>query len=190
MEYVRSEGYPVPAVEEITEDGAALVMERIDGASMIDVMKRWPWPFRAQATVLARLHRQLHVIGAPDWVRTAPGSEGDALLHLDLHPLNVMISPRGPVVIDWPNVARGQPATDVAITWVLLNSGRIPAPALIDAILGRFRSMYTRTFLSHFDLEPVRRELQAVVDYKVRDENMSADECRAMRQLAASERPS
>ncbi len=126
MEYVRSQGYPVPEIHEITEDGAALVMERIDGASMIDVMKRRPWPFREQAAVLADLHQRLHAIEAPDWLPAAPGTDGDALLHLDLHPLNVIIAGHGPVVIDWPNAVRGQPATDVAITWVLLHSGSDP----------------------------------------------------------------
>ncbi len=46
--------------------------------------------------------------------------------------------------------------------------------------------MFTRAFLSHFDLDPVRRQLQAVVDYKVQDPHMSTAECRAMRQLAES----
>ena len=39
---------------------------------------------------------------APDWLPGMPDG-GDRLLHLDLHPLNVIMSPNGPVVIDWPN---------------------------------------------------------------------------------------
>ena len=186
MEYVRSRGYPVPAIDEVVEDGAALVMERIHGASMIDVLKRKPWSMRAQAKVLAQLHQRLHDIEAPDWIRAAPGTEGDALVHLDLHPLNVMIAGRGPVVIDWPNAARGQPATDVAITWVLLHSGSIPASGPLNAVLGRLRSTFVRAFIANFDLDPVRRQLQAVVDYKIRDPHMSTFECQAMRQLAES----
>jgi tRNA A-37 threonylcarbamoyl transferase component Bud32 len=35
MDYARRHGYPVPAVEEISADGTDLVMERIDGPSMV-----------------------------------------------------------------------------------------------------------------------------------------------------------
>ena len=40
MEYLRGHGYPVPAVEEISDDGTDLVMERIDGPSMVDYMSQ------------------------------------------------------------------------------------------------------------------------------------------------------
>jgi aminoglycoside phosphotransferase (APT) family kinase protein len=41
------------------------------------------------------------------------------LVHLDLHPLNVLCTRRGPVVIDWPAAARGAPGVDVALTWAV-----------------------------------------------------------------------
>jgi len=63
MEYARSHGYPVPAVEEVGEDGSELVMERIYGSSMVDFMSKRPWTIRHQGAVLADLHRRLHKIG-------------------------------------------------------------------------------------------------------------------------------
>jgi aminoglycoside phosphotransferase (APT) family kinase protein len=45
--------------------------------------------------------------------------EGEWLLHLDLHSDNVLLSRRGPVVIDWTNARAGDPALDVALTWVI-----------------------------------------------------------------------
>src|SRR6478672_1831381 len=48
--------------------------------------------------------------------------------HLDLHPLNVIMSPNGPVVIDWPNARRGDPILDVAVTYALIACGHIPLP--------------------------------------------------------------
>ncbi len=48
---------------------------------------------------------------------------GDRLLHLDLHPGNVILGPSGPVVIDWTNAPVGDPAVDAALTWVILRSG-------------------------------------------------------------------
>ena len=98
---VRSQGYPVPAVEEVSDDGVDMVMERIDGADMVATMSERPWTIRQQGRVLADLHHRLHELTAPDWLHDAAVGRGDRLLHLDLHPLNVMMSPQGPVVIDW-----------------------------------------------------------------------------------------
>jgi tRNA A-37 threonylcarbamoyl transferase component Bud32 len=184
MEYVRSEGYPVPVVDEVTEGGTALVMERIPGPSMMQTMARRPWQEGSQARTLAELHTRLHEIEAPDWLGAAPGPAGDALLHLDLHPLNVIIAERGAVVIDWPNARRGDPAADVALTWVVLQSGAIPAPAPIAALLDRFRSRFVRHFVDRFDRDAISRMVPAMVDYKVQDPNMSEAERQAMRRLA------
>ena len=61
------------------------------------------------ARSLAELHHRLHEIPF----------EGERLLHLDFHPDNVLLSQRGPVVIDWTNARAGDPAFDVAMTWVI-----------------------------------------------------------------------
>jgi aminoglycoside phosphotransferase (APT) family kinase protein len=184
MDYVRNRGYPVPFVDQIVEDGTALVMERIAGPSMVRAISSRPWRMGTLARVLAGLHWRLHEIDAPDWLKPAPGPPGTALLHLDLHPLNVMVGERGPVVIDWPNAARGDPAADVALTWVVLEAGAIPGPAPVAAVLGRFRSLFVRSFVAQFDREAICRQVPAMVDYKVQDPNMSAAECQVMRRLA------
>ena len=43
MEYARQHGYPVPAVDELSDDGTDLVMERLDGLSMVAVLDKQPW---------------------------------------------------------------------------------------------------------------------------------------------------
>ncbi len=126
MEYLRGHGYPVPAVDEVGDDGTDLVMERIDGTSMVDFMSRRPWAIRRQGALLATLHRRLHAIAPPDFLPPAPVGSGDCFLHMDLHPLNVMIGVKGPVVIDWPNAARGDARVDVVLAWVLMAAGEIP----------------------------------------------------------------
>jgi aminoglycoside phosphotransferase (APT) family kinase protein len=182
MEYLRGQGYPVPAVEEISDDGTDLVMERIDGPSMVDYMSRRPWAIRGQGKVLATLHRQLHEIAAPDFLPAAPVGAGDRFLHMDLHPLNVMIGAKGPVVIDWPNAARGDPLVDLGLAWVLMAAGEIPSNPVIGAILGRGRAALINGFLANVDSDrgALERKLRDVVGYKVRDPNMSASEQRAM----------
>jgi aminoglycoside phosphotransferase (APT) family kinase protein len=186
MEYVRGCGYPVPAVEEISEDGTDLVMERIVGPSMLDAASDQPWTIRRQGAVLAALHQQLHEIPAPDFLPPSPVGQGDCIVHLDLHPLNVMISAHGPVVIDWPNAARGDGAVDVGVAWLLIAAGEIPAKGLEASILGFGRSILLRKFLSSFDLVPVKSQLRDVMDWKVRAANIRPDEQQAMLRLVNS----
>jgi aminoglycoside phosphotransferase (APT) family kinase protein len=185
MTFVRAQGYPVPEVHELSDDGLDLVMERIDGPEMVSVLGSRPYTLRRNAAVLARLHHQLHEITAPEWIPASPCGAGDRLIHFDLHPLNVLLAKRGPVVIDWPNARRGNPATDVALTWVLLAAGDIPQGGVMAKIIGRFRSLFVHSFLTHFDLEPVRAELRATVEWKVHDPNMGEHEIARMRELAA-----
>lgn len=180
MDYARSHGYPVPAVAEISDDETELVMERLDGPSMIDVIGRRPWTVARQARLLSDLHRRLHNLPSPEWLPAAQVGAGDRLLHLDLHPLNVLITARGPVVIDWSTAARGDPITDVAMTWVLMAAGEIPGTPIRAALIGRVRSRLVNRFLADFESEPLRRRLREVVEWKVQDENMTARERHAM----------
>ena len=176
MEYVRSEGYPVPAVEEVSSDGSELVMERIEGTDMGRTMTKRPWTIPRQGRALADLHRRLHELSAPDWLRDSPVGRGDRMLHLDLHPLNVMVGPRGPVVIDWVNACRGDPAVDVALAWVLMVAGEVRTGRLVGMIEGRARVVLVKSFLSSFDLDVVKKSLSDVVAWKISDPHMSVSE--------------
>ena len=182
MEYLHRHGYPVPAVEEVGEDGSELVMERIDGLSMGDYLRKRPWMIHRQGAVLADLHRRLHEIPPPDTLRAAPVGQGECFLHMDLHPLNVIVSAKGPVVIDWPNAARGDPLVDVGLAWVLMTAGEVPTSRVIGAVLGRARALLVKGFLDNveLDLDQLKNKLREVVGYKVRDPNMSESEQRAM----------
>lgn len=110
MDHARRHGFPVPRVHEVRPD--ALVLERIAGRSMGSHLRRHPWFAARHVRTLADLHPRLHAIPY----------EGAWLLHLDLHPENILISPRGPVVIDWTNARAGEPARDVALTWLILET--------------------------------------------------------------------
>ena len=184
MDYARQHGYPVPAVHELSDDGTDLVMERIDGPSMVTVLGRRPWTLRRQGAVLADLHERLHEIPAPHWLTDAPCGHGDRLVHLDLHPLNVLLARTGPVVIDWPNAVRGDGNTDVALTWVLIAGGGIPGGGLKAALMGKGRAVLSGSFLKRFDLPAVKAQLSDVVAWKSTDPHMSAVEQAAMRSLA------
>jgi aminoglycoside phosphotransferase (APT) family kinase protein len=184
MEYLRARGYPVPAVDEVSDDGADLVMERIEGVSMVEELGRAPWTVLRQARVLGELHRDLHDLVAPDFLAPAPIARGDRVLHLDLHPLNVIVGPKGPVVIDWARACAGDPDVDVAVAWALMSAGTIPAGGAKAKLLGLGRSLLVNGFLSHFDRRQVGRRLRAVVEWKATDPNMTEQEVQAMWRLA------
>jgi tRNA A-37 threonylcarbamoyl transferase component Bud32 len=152
MAHARSYGYPVPAVHEVRSD--SLVLERVDGPTMFraDGLERRP-------AELAALHRRLHEIPF----------EGATLLHRDLHPQNVILSPAGPVVVDWTNAGAGQPAFDVALAWVILIGTGLP-------IAERF----ARDFVSHF--QGWKTALPEALTYRLADPN-ATDEERARLQL-------
>jgi aminoglycoside phosphotransferase (APT) family kinase protein len=183
MEYVRARGFPVPAVNEVSDDGLNLVMQRINRLNMVDTLTKRPWAVRQYGRLLADLHRALHRLVSPAWLPPAAIGEGERIIHLDLHPLNVIMSPAGPVVIDWTNARRGDPAVDVALTWVLLESGSVTTSRGLAPVLGRARRLLTDSFLSSVHLDDARLSLRSVVEGKVQDPNMSAEEQAAMWRL-------
>jgi aminoglycoside phosphotransferase (APT) family kinase protein len=186
MEFVRSHGYPVPEVFEVSDDGSDLVMERIDGPTMVDAAAARPWNLRRFGSQLAELHQALHRMPAPAWVADAPCGRGDRLLHMDLHPLNVLMAGGGPVVIDWTGAVRGNPAVDVAITWALIASGEVPTGRAKAAVIGIGRKLLLNEFLKRVADEDCRTILGEVVEWKCGDSNMSTTEIERMRALVRS----
>jgi tRNA A-37 threonylcarbamoyl transferase component Bud32 len=184
---VREHGFPAPKVYEVSDDETELVMERVDGPSMLDVLGARPWTIRRMAFVLGTLHNSLHKIPGPEWVRPSPIGEGAQLIHLDLHPGNVLISAVGPVVIDWANVARGNGNTDAALSWLLMSAGTVEASSAKSALLELGRSRMIKAFLKRFDRAEVARQLPSVVAWKLTDPHMSEVEQEAMRSLLAKE---
>ena len=113
MRYLAGLGYPVPAVHEAT--GRDMVLERLDGPTMAQALFAAELGLEEAAAHLADLLSRLHDL--PPW----PGAPaGSALVHLDLHPENVLMTARGPVVIDWCNVRPGEPDLDTGLTALIL----------------------------------------------------------------------
>lgn len=176
MSHLHEKGYPVPAVEDVSADGADLVMERVDGPSLVEAIGRAPWTVRRQARVLAELHQQLHELPPAQFLRPAPLGAGASVLHLDLHPLNVIIGRSGPRVIDWTGASVGDPDLDVALAWILMAAGEIPGHKVKAALLGWGRRLLVDGFLAPFDRDRIAGKLRSVVELKVQDPHMRAAE--------------
>ena len=171
MRYVRERGYPAPRVIDVS--GPDLILERIDGPTMLADLRRRPWRYRAHALTLARLHREPHRLAPPDFLR----GEGVAILHLDLHPANVMLAPRGPVVIDWANAGRGDAPLDVALTAVVLAGAPVGPP------LSWLRDWFVRAFLAEFAPTEWRVGVDRALAYRRADGNVSDKERQRLTKL-------
>jgi aminoglycoside phosphotransferase (APT) family kinase protein len=189
MQYVAEHGYPVPRIEEVRADGTEIVMERIEGPIMMDAMVRPPWKLGDHLRLLADLHDQLHKIPAPDWLPGMPdgGPDGrSVMLHLDLHPLNVIMSPTGPVVIDWPDARGGDPLVDVALSYALIACGQIPLPRPVAAAIDSVRTpLLNRFFAKRYAGPAFWHRVAEMAELKCFDENMAPREIVALRALAA-----
>jgi aminoglycoside phosphotransferase (APT) family kinase protein len=129
MAYVGGLGYPVPKVFEA--NGPDLVMERLDGPTMAQAMLAGTFAIGDGATMLARLLRRLHEL--PPW-DDAPA--GTSVVHLDLHPENVILTADGPMVIDWRNAGVAPADLDTAFTALILAQvaiGSLPHPLVTEA---------------------------------------------------------
>jgi hypothetical protein len=70
MTHARAHGVPVPEVFDVS--GYDIVMEHAVGPTMLDVLGKRPWTFRAQARLLARVHGTVHAVPALDWLPALP----------------------------------------------------------------------------------------------------------------------
>jgi aminoglycoside phosphotransferase (APT) family kinase protein len=161
MRLAREHLVPVPVVYEVRED--ALVMERIPGETLLARIGRRPWTLPAAAGVIADLHERLHAIPF----------EGGRLVHFDLHPDNVLIGPDGPVLIDWTNAHGGDPAGDVAMTWLIL-----------DTSAGLFGRWLAALFRGRVGAATIRRGLDGARAFRLADPNVTDAERALVRRAA------
>ncbi len=195
MTHVRAAGYPVPEVHRVGP--GELVLERIAGPTMLDDLGAHPWRVRGHARTLAGLHARLHAIVAPEALLPHPVA-GRSVLHLDLHPGNVICSPDGPVVIDWSNARRGASEVDVALTWILMGAMEVDEAPRAGSALARARArveralvpQIRRTLLSNFlQASGLRQEARAVLadvaEVRLTDRNVRPGEASAIRKLVA-----
>jgi aminoglycoside phosphotransferase (APT) family kinase protein len=135
MAYVREHGVPVPLVRSVNRTD--MVLERIHGPTMGEAMLAGRLALDEAAHQLADLHKRLHAVPS----RTADLAA--RVLHMDIHPYNVMMSDTGPVLIDWCNVRDGPPELDVAMTALIL-AEQVAAGAVESSVIRSFIAASSR----------------------------------------------
>lgn len=186
LHHVAEHGYPVPEVHELADEGRDLIMEKVAGPTMLQAIERRPWRVAAFGRLLAELHIGLHAIPAPDWLPAL--NEGQTLVHLDLHPMNVILAPDGPVVIDWTNAARGRPGHDSARAWALMATADAEVSGPLRLVLTRVRRRLVEAFVETVGRDEARDCLAYAVELTLLDPNISEAEKARMRALVVAER--
>lgn len=187
MRHLRAHGYPVPEVFDAGERD--LVMERLSGITMLDDLEAKPWHVHRHADTWAALHHQLAAVPVGD-LATA-GAETrfgppDAVIHLDFHPDNIMLTPDGPVVFDWTNGALGPPAADVASSWLISATSTVDGSRWMRAVVRLFRGRLVNRFVDRCGRAAAEALLPAVADYRLTDRNVRPEEADRVRALVAS----
>ena len=168
-------GAPAPAVHgsRTVEGRYGIVFDRLAGPTLLDALADRPWrAYRAGRRLAAvqagihdcdgagfpdqreRLRRAIDRGPLPDETRaevlTALDElpQGTACCHGDVHPGNVLLTPR-PVVVDWLDATRGHPLADVARTTLLVRVAGVapgvrglPSRLIRRALLAGYRRRY------------------------------------------------
>lgn len=170
-------GYRVPHVGEIVEvEGRpGIVYQRIDGEPMFSRILKQPYRLIGFSRQMADLHLEMHTrdaeglepvierlagkINAVEALDHATKQlifehlfslpQDTKLLHGDFHPLNIMLTPDGPVIIDWIDATLGHPLADVARTAILARFGVPPEEKIGHIMFQTMGRVYLRRYFRH-----------------------------------------
>jgi aminoglycoside phosphotransferase (APT) family kinase protein len=170
MRYLFKKGYPVPEVFDV--EGPDIVMAHLSGTTMLKTMARKPLQIAEMAKTLVRLQSRLNALAPPPFLDVKFG-EPSGIMHLDLHPDNIMMTNSGPVVIDFANIAAGPASADVAQSWIIMVTSTIPgsAPERYAGNIGR--NKFVKNFLKHSDVEFTNELFESVAEARKLDPNTS-----------------
>lgn len=172
-------GAPCPTIGELVEaDGRfGIVYERVDGPSLETLVRAQPWRIAPIARLLAETQVAVQGCAVPglparrerlaQQIRAAAPltpalraaalraldrlPDGDALCHGDLHLGNILLSRRGPLVIDWENAAHGHPMADVARALLLQRMGWVyPRGAAQRGMLRSVIALFVLCYLRRY----------------------------------------
>ena len=176
-EAARAVGAPVPrllGIEPIAGRPAS-VWERIEGTSMWEQIVQRPARSAALGRALADIQLDLFQLVPPvtlpsqrdrlvSKVRISAATVDPALAraldvlppragpprlcHGDLHPSNVILSPKGPVIVDWFDASCGDAVADVARTYLTLLGDGAAAPRHLPGSDGRMLALLTEAYLA------------------------------------------
>jgi aminoglycoside phosphotransferase (APT) family kinase protein len=156
-------GVPIPRLHAVGtwHDRPAMLIGWCPGRTLVEAFGANPARLPALAAEFGRVQARLHAAPVPpallaerrhwlDWQRSGAGALGERLravertppsiLHLDFHPLNVLVDGgRVSAVLDWTNVHAGDRRADLARTLTILRLSPLPdnLPQLVARLVLR-----------------------------------------------------
>ncbi|MFI8104803.1 phosphotransferase [Streptomyces sp. NPDC086023] len=183
MTYLAEHGYPVPAVWPGAAAGE-LVMERLSGPTMREALVAGTLSGEQAGGLLADLLLRLHAV--PPRVGADPAHR---IVHLDLHPENVFLTPDGPVVIDWATAQEGPPGLDTAMAALILAQAALTMPAAAEVARTVLPALVRRLGGTDGMLLPEARARRAANPTLTREETAALDEAVALTLAAGADAP-
>ena len=168
-------GVPAPRLHAVGtwHDRPAMLIGWCSGKMLVDAFAAHPSRLPALASEFGRVQARIHAAPVPplllnsgyhwlDWQRSGEGPLGDhlraaerippSLLHLDFHPLNVLVEAGGvSAVLDWTNVNAGDRRADLARTLTILRLSPLPdtiPPLVARLVLRLFEQNWRRGYRS------------------------------------------
>ncbi len=190
MRHLAAHGFPVPEV--FDADGGDLVMQRLDGRTMLTDLEHRPWRLGRHAELWAELHRRLAAVPVGDLVAQgvpARFGEPEAILHLDFHPDNIMLAPDGPVVFDWTNATIGPAAADVAQSWIVGATSTVDGGVIVGGITKLVRGRLMDRFVDACGRADAIAMIPRMAEYRLADRNVRPEEAERIHALVASLHP-
>lgn len=143
-------GLPVPRISAsgTWQHRPALLLEWMIGRLLVQELRARPWRVWQLGLVFGRMQAAIHAVSAPTalradalgWVEWAAPDAAlrhrlltateptNGLLHLDYHPMNVLVDGNQvTAVLDWANARAGDPRADLARTASILTFGPMPS---------------------------------------------------------------
>jgi thiamine kinase len=145
-------GIPTPRPDGIAyfKGRTGIVFEHCEGATLYELLAAGTESPRRLAAVLFDVQQSVHRLRCPDFpameerlarrilrARDVSGackqqalgavralSTEDRLCHGDFHPINVLLTPSGPVILDWLDACRGDPAAEVVRSLLMVEYAR------------------------------------------------------------------
>jgi hypothetical protein len=164
-----------------------MVMERLDGKTMAESLGAGELTIAEGAAITAELLIRLHEL--PPWPTDAKighwsgpfrGVQPTTVLHLDLHPENVLMTGRGPVVIDWCNARLGEADLDTGLSALIMAQLAVDGTHPAAPIAGDF----VDALLPLLPGDPTRL-LDLVVAYRTDNPTLTPGEIEGMAEAAA-----